>query len=54
MNYVQFRLSYVKVNTTSDIPGNLPSPGEPECDYGEIQENECNDVSVVESATKQN
>jgi hypothetical protein len=54
MNYMQFLLPYVKVNTTSDIPGNLPSPGEHECDYGEIQEKECNDFNVVESATEQN
>jgi hypothetical protein len=51
MDYVQFLSPYVKVNVASDTPGNLPSPGEPECDYGEIQEN---DVSVVESAAEPN
>jgi hypothetical protein len=51
---MQFLLPYVKVNMTTDIPGNLPSPGESECVYGETQANDCNDVNVVESATEQN
>jgi hypothetical protein len=54
MEYVQFILLCVKVNMASDAPENLPSPGEPGCDYGEMQKCGCNDDSVVETATLSN
>lgn len=47
MDSMQFLLLYLKVNMATDTPGYLTTPGESECDYTKIQENDCSEDSVA-------
>jgi hypothetical protein len=44
---MQFLLPYVKVNTTTNTPGDLPPASEAGCDYAKVRVNICNDDNVV-------